>query len=303
MTTERDPQTRTVLSWLREDAHEDAERLLLRALDEVDTTPQRRPRSARRVTDMNTYAKLAIAIAAVVVVAVAGFQLLPRTGTGTPGAQPTATPSPTASPTPTAAPSAMAVRLGSLEPGQHAWIWDGPDISFRLSESGWTGLTGGDITLDHGQPTEVGLTPWLPGLSGGFAVTHVYADACRSEGALEPFDGTLQGLLDALDAQVSTDITVTDTTFGGRPAKQIVVAPSAGVEMADCRHGAEGPLQIWADPDENSYFALPPTVSGTAIALEIDGELAAFNSTVWPEASTSNLAELEAVIASTQIGP
>ena len=42
MTTERDPRTRTVLSWLREDQHENAERVLLRALDEVDTTPQRR---------------------------------------------------------------------------------------------------------------------------------------------------------------------------------------------------------------------------------------------------------------------
>ena len=302
MTTDRDPRTRIVLSWLREDAHENAERLLLRALDEVDTTPQRgRSLPVRRFADMNSFAKLAIAAAAVVVVAIAGFQLLPRSSM--PGGQPALSPSPTASPTPTAEPSAMAVRFGSLQPGTYAWIWDGPDISFRLSEGGWTGQTGGHIRLHYDQPTEVGLTPWLPGLSGGFAVTHVYADACRSEGALEPFDGTLQGLLDALDAQVNTDITVTDTTFGGRPAKHIVVAPSAGVDMADCRHGAEGPLQIWADPEENSYFALPTTLSGTAIALEVDGELAVFNPLEAPEASASNLAELEAVIASTQFGP
>ncbi len=147
------------------------------------------------------------------------------------------------------------------------------------------------------------FTLWLPGLAGGFAVTHVYADACRFEGALEPFDGTLQGLVDAVDAQVSTDATITDTTFGGRPAKQIVVAPSAGVDMADCRHGADGPLQIWADPAENSYFALPPTLSGTAIALEIDGELAVFNPGQSPEASASNIAELEAVMESIQFGP
>ncbi len=42
MTTERDPRTRIVLAWLREETHENAERVLLRALDEVDTTPQRR---------------------------------------------------------------------------------------------------------------------------------------------------------------------------------------------------------------------------------------------------------------------
>ena len=57
MTTERDPRTRIVLSWLREDAHENAERVLLRALDEVDTTPQRRSWwPAWRIHWMNTYA-------------------------------------------------------------------------------------------------------------------------------------------------------------------------------------------------------------------------------------------------------
>ena len=41
MTTERDPRTRIVLSWLHADAHEDAEGVLRRALDEVDATSQR----------------------------------------------------------------------------------------------------------------------------------------------------------------------------------------------------------------------------------------------------------------------
>jgi len=78
MTTERDPRTRIVLSWLREDTHENAERVLLRALDEVDTTPQRRSRwPAWRTNRMNTYAKLIAAAAAVLVVAIGGYQLLP----------------------------------------------------------------------------------------------------------------------------------------------------------------------------------------------------------------------------------
>jgi hypothetical protein len=82
MTTERDPRTRIVLSWLHEDAHEDAERVLLRALDEVDATSQhRRSWPVRWLTDMNAFAKLAIAAAAVVVIAVAGIQFLPRSGT------------------------------------------------------------------------------------------------------------------------------------------------------------------------------------------------------------------------------
>jgi hypothetical protein len=107
MTTNHDPRTRIVLSWLREDAHENAERVLLRALDEVDTTPQRRSWwPAWRTNSMSTYAKLIAAAAAVLVVAVVGYQLLP--GNGGIGSQPTIAPSP--SPTlPSAAPSASAV--------------------------------------------------------------------------------------------------------------------------------------------------------------------------------------------------
>lgn len=93
MTTEHDPRTRIVLSWLREDAHENAERVLLRALDEVDTTPQRRSRwPAWRTDRMNTYAKLIAAAAAVLVVAFVGYRFLP--GNGGIGGQPTITPSP-----------------------------------------------------------------------------------------------------------------------------------------------------------------------------------------------------------------
>ena len=59
---------RIVRSWLRTDEHESADRVLDNVLALLDTTPQRRSRwPARRVTDMNTYTKLAIAAAAVVV--------------------------------------------------------------------------------------------------------------------------------------------------------------------------------------------------------------------------------------------
>jgi hypothetical protein len=93
MTTERDPQTRLVLSWLREEAHENPERMLLRALDEVDTTPQRRSWwPAWRSSRMNTYAKLIASAAAVLLVTVVGYQFLPRNGG--PGGQPTIAPSP-----------------------------------------------------------------------------------------------------------------------------------------------------------------------------------------------------------------
>jgi hypothetical protein len=95
MTTEHDPRTRIVLSWLREEAYENPEHLLLRALDEVDATPQRRSWPAWRYNRMNTYAKLIVAAAAVLVVAVVGYQFLPASG-GV-GGEPTVAPSPSPS--------------------------------------------------------------------------------------------------------------------------------------------------------------------------------------------------------------
>ena len=297
MTTEHDPRTRIVLSWLREDAHEDAERLLLRTLDEVDTTPQRGPWwPARRSLDMNSFAKLAIATAAVVLVAVAGFQLLPRNGT--PGGQPVATPSLTTSPKTSAIPSPRPVGNGPLDPGEYAWSWSAPVVSFQVPE-GWTGKSP-DILKHSDQPTELGIAPWLP---GGRTVTHVYTDACHSEGALEPLDGTLQGLVDALDAQASTDATVTDVTLGGRPAKRVDLATSAGVNIDNCRYGAGGPLQIWAPPTESTFYALFGGARGFVVALEIEGELVVFSGSISPEAPASDIAELEAIVESIRIGP
>ena len=92
MSTERD-MTRVVRSWLRTDEHESADRVLDTVLDLLDATPQRRSWwPARRIADMNTYAKILIAAAAIVVVAVVGLDLLPANG-GVGGA---ASPSPTA---------------------------------------------------------------------------------------------------------------------------------------------------------------------------------------------------------------
>ena len=92
MSQERDV-TRLVRSWIREDKHESADRILGVVLDRLDTTPQRRSRwPAWRSNSMNTYAKLIAAAAAVLVVAVVGYQFLP--GSGGVGGQPTVAPSP-----------------------------------------------------------------------------------------------------------------------------------------------------------------------------------------------------------------
>jgi hypothetical protein len=111
MSTERDT-TRIVRSWLRTDEHESADRILDIVLDQLDTTPRRRSWwPAWRFANMNTYAKLAIGVAAAVVIAVVGINLLSRSSAvGGPNVAPTTQPSPSAAP---ASPAPTAARSGS----------------------------------------------------------------------------------------------------------------------------------------------------------------------------------------------
>jgi hypothetical protein len=95
MSTDRET-TRVVRSWLDEGVTSLPDRVLDAVLDQVPTTPQRRSWwPARRIDQMNTYAKLIATAAAVLVVAVVGYQFLP--GRSGPGGQTTA-PSPTPAP-------------------------------------------------------------------------------------------------------------------------------------------------------------------------------------------------------------
>ncbi len=109
MSTDRDT-TRIVRSWLQTDEHESADRVLDAVLDQLDTTPQRRATwwPVRRLPQMNTTAKLAIAAAAVVVAAFLGIRfLLPGQNVGSDG------------PTPTPSPSPAAFHSGSLAAGTY----------------------------------------------------------------------------------------------------------------------------------------------------------------------------------------
>ena len=226
MTTERDHRTHIVLSWLREETHENAERVLLLALDEVDTTPQRRSWwPAWRATPMNTYLKLIAAAAGVLVVAVVGYQLfLPRSG-GIAG-QPTVTPS--TSPTLLASGSFKAkgapVQLeatgaGDSVTGSMTVSSDTGDMLFvvdlkcaRTAADGRI-LIAGDTTeasgwATKGTPTAIVLKPGSP-VSAVFAFTEdapsaktcmAYLDGIIDQGfatvvgdgALEPIEGSVQ---------------------------------------------------------------------------------------------------------------
>ena len=137
MTAERDT-SRIVRSWLREDEHDSADRVLMTVLDRLDTTPQRRSKwPAWRDLRMNKLALTAAATAMVLVVAIVG-STLPGIAILGPGA----TPSPSSSD-------------GSLPFGPH--LMDpvnsqaGEDrVWVTLTAPGWFASDSGSLTKDLG---------------------------------------------------------------------------------------------------------------------------------------------------------
>ncbi len=222
--------TRIVRSWLHAPEHESADRVLGNVLGALDTTPQRRSRwPAWRLSDMNTFAKLGIAAAAVVVVAIVGFNLMPASGgvgggpvaTASPSPTPTPTAAPTAVPTqaPTEAPAAAFPPEGPLAAGTHTAVLEGIPLSFTVPASDWMTYPGFFIGKGGGEnPDDLAIAFWPS------APENVYADPCAHTPLSPVPDHTVADLAAAAAAIPGTDLVSgpSDVEIDGRPAQHVV---------------------------------------------------------------------------------
>jgi hypothetical protein len=222
--------TRIVRSWLRTDEHESADRVLDDVLGLLDATPQRRSWwPAWRIADMHTYAKLGIAAAAVVVVAVVGINLLPGRGGiggGGPAASPVASASAApslvatapSSPSPTSA--ALFPARGPLSAGTYRAVLEGVPLSFSVQGSGWrVDETDGIGRNEYGAADFIGLDLWES------APENVYADPCAHTPLKPPPSATASGLAAAAAAIPGTDLVSgpSSVVVGGHPAQLVVL--------------------------------------------------------------------------------
>ena len=299
MSTDRDT-TRIVRSWLEEGATALPDRVLDAVLDQVPATSQRRSRWPAWRFDMNTYTKLAMTAAAVVVVAVVGYNLLPRTGSvGVP-----ATPSPTQSASP--APPAMLEQApqAACSPGGGALDCLAPG-NYRLTGNVWPA----EITL--GVPA--GWFEWLPytdrdaydavlvgpSTGGGsgwglvFSVVDTVAkDPCDpTKGKYNRAEtGTVDGLVAAMSGWPGFAVTAPVPTVVSGYSQQLVKLTSTRT-VTDCPNGS-----VWTIPQGGSVDAYPmvgapgKSRAGTCRIVDVNGTLLVIMATDFPQTSPNELA-------------
>jgi hypothetical protein len=289
MSAERDT-TRIVRSWLRADEHESADRVLQTVLARLDATPQRRSWwPAWRFAQMNNV-RIAIAAAAVVVVAVVGYNLLPRTGS----VGGLATPPPSANPTP-----GPPLPTGSMAAGTYS-VRDAnlTLIPYTLTvPAGWTGGDGalrGDMGANG-----VRLTTWI--------ITHVYADSCHWTGTLVPVTDKA-ALVAALTAQVGhTHSTPVETTIGGLAATKITLTLDAAFDVQTCDKAPSGVgiVRLWPDPgpDENGGWLITPGQTDTAFVIEANGKVMVLMTVQRNDSPPADVAALQQILDSVEFQP
>jgi hypothetical protein len=291
VSAERD-MTRIVRSWLRVDEHESADRVLDNVFALLDATPQRPAWwPARRIAAVNTYAKLLIAAAAVVVVALVGYNLLPATSG--PGGPPAVSPSPSASASPSLESSSTPAAFppeGELAVGRHSVTLEGVPFSFTVP-SGWTsnGIFGIDKATGIG-PDGAGFIFWDDAPVG------VFSDPCGSVKAAAA-GPSASDLAAAVASVPGLDVVSgpTDVTVGGYPAKHVVVTVR---EDVDC---VANDFYLWYAPSaDQARFA---TGLGSTIRvwiIEVDGKHVWIDGETYKGAGPEPGQEIQGIIDSIQ---
>jgi hypothetical protein len=307
MTTERDSRTRIVLSWLREDAHENPERMLLRALDEVDTTPQRRSSwPAWRFSDVNNVAKVLVATAAVVAFAVVGINLLPGSPSGAAGSPPPASPAahsvapPTSpSPRPTPEPTASLVTRVLTPFGPDGSDDEDPraaSITFTFdAPASWQPIEGREqlgAGIDDNGPSNEAYLEF-------YRVVGLYSDPCLTEeedkvdAGLIPVGPTVDDLVTALVDHPSLDVTSpVDVTLAGVSGKYL-----------DLRVPKDISACFVYKPMLGNIYAQGPGQRWHMWVLDVGGVRVLVETQDYAGTSAERLAEEQAIIDSLEIKP
>jgi hypothetical protein len=240
-----------------------------------------------RPFDMNASIKIAAAIAAVVVLAVVGWNLLPgrSTGVGDGGsATPslTSSPTPSATPSPTTSPTPAAARM-DLQGDAASWTATVP--------AGWTGAGTWFLTSSQGPSGPTGIAVAATG------AVNVPSDPCDGVGkvsdAASPAD-VVAALEARQDLVVSNAI---DATLGGYSGKRVDVEVPADLSACD------GNYTIFAEPDGSGFYAQGPSNLLRVWIVDVEGRPIVFWIQSFAGTPANDVADAQQIVDSIVITP
>ena len=292
MSTDRDVTTRIVRSWLHEDAHEDADRILDLVLDEIDTTPQRSASwLARRFPIMNSNMfRVGIAAAVVIVLAFVGLRFLP--GSGSFGGPPPPTPTPTLEPSPSPVPPLN----GDLSqpPGRYQVDLALPmKVTVQVPE-GWSANGNWVVIGPKGNLAPDGMAVRFYG-----GALNLYTDPLApGAGELVPAVGpSVDELVSAVvDHPGWTTTDPTPITIDGYSGQVLHVTLPAGTSDAT-------PFYLFVDPAGGQIWGWAAGQLFDVYVIDVGGERLVIDAFHYPGTSASDVAAQTDVINSVKLAP
>ena len=250
-----------------------------------------------RTRNMALFARVAVAAAAVLALAVAWVNLSPRT-TG-----PGATPSPTATPTPSLITDTADHELdaGTYQfTGAHSGVpaelrENYPQMIFTVP-SGWMAESATVLTKNYEGTGGVPPFLFVWGMDRGFV------DPCTDHTPVMPPAGSgAAGLLDVIAGQPGIDAgPVTDVTLGGYTGAYVDYTVTT--DPATCGNGQDD-FWIWGSSDGDSRWGVSLNDPERLYALNVDGTVYTFFTGQSADITATDRAELQAIIDSIDFAP
>jgi hypothetical protein len=260
---ERSEIERALNIWFEDGPTRMPDRVVTVVADRIGSTRQRRRwRLQRRLLDMNLFVKVGAVIAAVVLIAVVGYNLLPGTSPGV-GGPALASPSPS----PTAMPPGLPD--GRLDAGDYVMrAVPGDPMAFAIkAPEGWTGFGGFFLGGPNQSDAPNGI---------GISVNHdpeVVTDPCDSTAHTPPPESgvpSVDDLVAALSARQDLQVSgVTDTVLAGYSGKRLDL--QLPTDLACNHYVFAEPKGLYANGAANRWRVWLLDVEGeTAIVVLLD---------------------------------
>jgi hypothetical protein len=296
MTASRDPD-RLIHAFLDEGLDELPDPVYDAVRDRIEQTRQRALIGSWRTPDVNRYLKIGLAAAAVVVIAVVGFQFLGNSDTGSPGASESAEPSATATPRPSPTPTDPEQSYGPLSEGPYVLVYEqllDVRTTVTIPAPDWHGLPTYTNVEKHGiadPPQGAGLVVYGKDML-------VYGDPCAWE-STRPDDpaASLDELVAALSAQTSRDASPpVDVTVGGYPGKMLTLHVPEEAVFSDC-DGGEFRTLIEVETGDARVHQGPGQISEVWV-VDVDGTLLFFDAGYFADTPAEDVEEMRAMVES-----